>query len=149
MCKFIDQSDVTPINTIMSVSQLDTTEAVYPDLTSCSISVDKILPQLTSSLWYVYCIYRIFLMSVEAFSTDIIVFIGVTSDWSINLHMRGKNWPYIFVDQTSSLDIQLLSCLTEIVEYLYNYSVFESSGNLFYSENHTNYINITTLSRFQ
>ena len=95
-------------------SQLDTTEAVYPDLTSCSISVDKILPQLTSSLWYVYCIYRIFVMSVEAFSTDVIVFIGgvimcFTSDWPINLHMRGKNWLNIFVDQGQVRDPDFIS----------------------------------------
>jgi hypothetical protein len=53
------------------------------------------------------------IMSVEAFRTDVIVFIGdimmcFTSDWPINLCMRVINWPNIFVDQSRSV-IQTLS----------------------------------------
>ena len=44
------------------------------------------------------------LISVEAFRTDVIVFIGdiimcFTSDLQINLLMWATNWPNIFVDQ--------------------------------------------------
>ena len=66
-------------------SQLDTTEAVYPDLTSCSVSVDKILPQLTSSLWYVHSINRI--TAVFKVKTDI----ANISMSLINLCMRVTN----------------------------------------------------------
>ncbi|XP_052095657.1 telomere-associated protein RIF1-like isoform X2 [Mytilus californianus] len=32
-------------------SQLNTSDAVFPELKSCAVSVDKVLPQLTSSMW--------------------------------------------------------------------------------------------------
>ncbi|CAC5392961.1 RIF1 [Mytilus coruscus] len=32
-------------------SQLNTSDAVFPELRSCAVSVDKVLPQLTSSMW--------------------------------------------------------------------------------------------------
>ncbi|XP_071158461.1 telomere-associated protein RIF1-like [Mytilus edulis] len=32
-------------------SQLNTSDAVFPELQSCAVSVDKVLPQLTSSMW--------------------------------------------------------------------------------------------------
>jgi hypothetical protein len=44
------------------------------------------------------------IMSVEAFRTDVIVFISdfimcFTSHWPINLLIRVTNWPNIFVNQ--------------------------------------------------
>ena len=48
------------------------------------------------------------IMSVKAFRTDFVVFIGdvmcFTSDWPINLRMRVINWPNIFVDQDQFSD---------------------------------------------
>ena len=49
------------------------------------------------------------MMSVEAFRTDVIVFISdvimcFTSDWPINLCTRVKNWPNIFVNQSQFSD---------------------------------------------
>ena len=54
------------------------------------------------------------IMSVEAFKTDIIVFIGdvimcFTSDWQINLGMQVTNWPSIFVDQGHFSDPDFIS----------------------------------------
>jgi hypothetical protein len=54
------------------------------------------------------------IMSVEAFRTDVIVFIGdimmcFTSDWPINLCMRVTNWPNIFVDQSQFSDPDFIS----------------------------------------
>ena len=54
------------------------------------------------------------MMSVEAFRTNFIVFIGdgimcLTSDWQINLHLRVTNWPNIFVDQGQLSDPDFIS----------------------------------------
>ena len=54
------------------------------------------------------------IMSVEAFRTDVIVFIGdiimcFTSDWLINLHMQVTNWHNIFVDQGQFSDPDFIS----------------------------------------
>ena len=58
---------------------------------------------------------RIFVkMSVEAFRTEVIVFIGdvimcFTSDWPINLRMRVTNWLNIFVDYCQFSDPDFIS----------------------------------------
>ena len=53
------------------------------------------------------------IMSVKAFRTDIIVFMGdnicFTSAWPINLHMRVKVWPNSFVDQGQFNDLDIIS----------------------------------------
>ena len=54
------------------------------------------------------------MMSVEAFRTDVIVFISdvimcFTSDWPINLCTRVKNWPNIFVNQSQFSDSDFIN----------------------------------------
>ena len=46
------QATPTP-NTYQSTqeSQLDDSQAVFPELMDCEVSIEKILPQLTSSMW--------------------------------------------------------------------------------------------------
>jgi len=53
-------------------------------------------------------------MSVEAFRTEVIIFIGdvimcLTSDWPINLRMRVTKWPNIFVEQGQFSDPDFIS----------------------------------------
>jgi hypothetical protein len=72
---------------------------IYRITTILKVETD-IIPNISASL-----IAGIFvIMSVEAFSTGVILFINdvimcFMSDWPIDLHMRVTNWPDIFVDQ--------------------------------------------------